>query len=227
MENTSGISLSGDGKVSDFSRITSVLAGTVLLMKVFNGKKAVVKGISGGYLLYRGITGHCPLTQQLKADQDDASIIQVSITVNKPREVAYSFWRKLSNLPLFMKHLASVQEVSGSISKWSAVIPGHLGTIDWETEITGEKENELLRWRSVENSDVDNSGIITFADAGKFGTELRVTISYKAPAGKVGVLVAKLLNPVFTGMVKEDVRNFKRYIETGEIPTTEGQPAGK
>jgi hypothetical protein len=28
-------------------------------------------------------------------------------------------------------------------------------------------------------------------------------------------------------MVKEDIRNFKRYIETGEIPTIEGQSSGR
>lgn len=227
MENVSGKLLSNEGNLSDLSRVTSVLAGSALIMKAFNGKKTAVKVIAGGYMLYRGITGHCPLSEQLKADKTDASIIQVSVTVNKPREAAYRFWRKLSNLPLFMKHLTSVRELPDERSMWEATIPGHLGTLKWETQITQEKENELLGWQSVEDPDVENSGIITFSDAGKFGTELHVTISYKAPAGKVGASITKLLNPLFTGMVEEDIRNFKRYIETGEIPTTDGQPTGK
>jgi hypothetical protein len=27
--------------------------------------------------------------------------------------------------------------------------------------------------------------------------------------------------------VKEEIRNFKRLMETGELPTTEGQPSGR
>lgn len=227
MGNTSEPSQSKNINVSDSSRIVSVLTGTALIMKALNGRKVAIKVISGGYLLYRGISGHCALTERLRVEDSDTSTIRVSITVNKPRALVYTFWRNLSNLPLFMKHLESVDEVSKSRSRWSAMIPGHLGTLDWETEITQENENKLLSWNSVADSDVENSGIITFEDAGKFGTELCVTIRFMAPAGKVGASLAKLFNPVFTGMVKEDIRNFKRYIETGEIPTTEGQPTGK
>ena len=46
------------------------------------------------------------------------------------------------------------------------------------------------------------------------GTELEVVISYHPPAGEIGAGIAKLLNPVFERIVREDVMNFKDYIET-------------
>ena len=216
-----------DGNLSDLGRVASVLAGAAMVLNAFNGKKKVSKAIAGGYLLYRGITGYCPVWEKLKADGADASIIQVSLTVNKPRSEAYHFWRNLSNLFFFMSHLEQVEETSNRRSNWKAVIPGHMGKIAWDAEIIEEKENELICWQSLENAEVENSGMVHFKDAGKFGTEVHVTMSYKAPGGKIGTSIAKIFNPVFIAMVKEDIKNFRRYIETGEIPTTDNQPTGK
>jgi len=54
-----------------------------------------------------------------------------------------------------------------------------------------------------------------FHDAmGGAGTELEVVISYHPPAGELGSGVAKLLNPVFEKIIRQDVMNFKEYIET-------------
>src|SRR5690606_25935022 len=130
-----------------------------------------------------GITGQCPVSEKLKAGNEDALIIQVSLTVNKARSEVYSFWRNFSNLPLFMKHLESVEETSGRRSTWKALVPGHIGTIVWDAEIIAEKENELISWHSLQHAEIENSGIVVFKDAGKFGTEVNVTLSYKAPVG--------------------------------------------
>lgn len=39
-------------------------------------------------------------------------------------------------------------------------------------------------------------------------------ISYHPPAGELGSGIAKLLNPVFEKIIRQDVMNFKEYIET-------------
>jgi uncharacterized membrane protein len=64
---------------------------------------------------------------------------------------------------------------------------------------------------------VDNAGKVEFRDADG-GTELRVIITYRAPLGIVGAGVAKLLTPAFEKIVEEDVKSFKRLIETGLRP---------
>ena len=81
----------------------------------------------------------------------------------------------------------------------------------------------LARWR-----DIDNSGSVSFEPApGGRGTVVRVAMQYSAPAGVVGTTVAKLFGRAPEQEVEEDLRRFKQVIETGEIITTEGQPAGR
>ena len=62
---------------------------------------------------------------------------------------------------------------------------------------------------------INNAGKVTFHDAaGGQGTELEVVISYHPPAGEIGSGLAKALNPVFEKLIRQDVMNFKEYIET-------------
>ena len=39
-------------------------------------------------------------------------------------------------------------------------------------------------------------------------------ISYHPPAGELGAALAKVLTPVFEKIIRQDVLNFKDYIET-------------
>lgn len=212
--------------VSAVGRIISTAVGSLLIYNAFSGKKQPFKAALGGYLAFRGITGYCPIDKLLLPTGVGADIkIETSLTVNKPLEETYQFWRNLSNLPMFMKHLKRVAEVDKTKSVWEAAVPWKLGKLQWEAEITEEKENEFIAWQSLDGADIDNSGSVHFKDAGKFGTEVKVRINYAAPGGKPGELAAKLINPAFEEIIKEDVKNFRRYIETGEIPTTDGQPS--
>jgi uncharacterized membrane protein len=69
----------------------------------------------------------------------------------------------------------------------------------------------MIAWRSVDGSTVPNSGRVQFRRApNDRGTEVRLEIEGPFPAM----------------LVQEDLRRFKRLIETGEIPTTAGQPRG-
>ena len=52
------------------------------------------------------------------------------------------------------------------------------------------------------------------------------TLDYIPPAGRLGKWVAKLFGEEPQQQIKEDLRIFKRVMETGEIPTIEGQPRG-
>lgn len=213
-------------KVSDAERILSATAGTLLICNAFKRKKQPFKALIGGYFLFRGVAGYCPLSEALSPKEKSSSVdIAISLTVNKPLDETYQFWRNLSGLPLFMKHLKTVTEVDKKKSIWIARLPWKIGMLRWEAEITAEQVNKLIEWQSLENSVINNRGSVHFKDAGKFGTEIQVRIYYAAPAGKPGELAAQLVKPAFKEMITEDIKNFRRYIETGEIPTTNGQPS--
>jgi uncharacterized membrane protein len=55
---------------------------------------------------------------------------------------------------------------------------------------------------------------------------VKVNIDYIPPAGRVGAWVAKLFGEEPQQQIREDLRNFKRIMETGEAPMTTGQSSG-
>ncbi|WP_051189650.1 SRPBCC family protein [Daejeonella oryzae] len=208
-------------------RVLSILAGTVMTYK---GIKQILthpiigiqEAMVGGVLLYRGATGICPIYSRLGKDSTDTLAISITerFIVNKPRKEVYAFWRNLENLPRFMKHLASVEETDQTRSKWKANLPGEIAKLSWNAEITREEQDYYIGWNSVEGSMVDNAGKVEFTDAlNGSGTELNVEISYFPPAGSLGQGVAKLLNGVFEKMIREDITNFKHYVEGEEYNT--------
>lgn len=214
-------------------RILSVLGGVFLTYKGFKTLEkhpfiGVQEGIAGALLIYRGATGFCPVYGALDQDGTDPSALNITETfiVDRPRQEVYSFWRRLENLPRFMKHLASVDEYDRKNSHWRANLPGEILKLNWNAEITREDENNYIGWQSVEGSMVENAGKVTFHDAiNGSGTELTVDISYFPPAGSLGQGIARLLNGLFEKAVREDVTNFKHYIEGDEYKTYEHKPA--
>jgi uncharacterized membrane protein len=156
--------------------------------------------------------------------------VSVSLIVNAPPERLYEFWRKLDNLPRFMKHLESIEVKDERVSRWVAVGPGG-ARVQWESEITDDRPNELISWRTRPGSQVNHRGSVRFAPAsGGRGTLVRVEMIHGAVQGAVNgglrARITKLLGAAPEVVIREDLRRFKQLIETGEVPTTRGQPSG-
>lgn len=149
-----------------------------------------------------------------------------TVAINRSPEECYQLWRDFANLPRFMQHVQSVQVLDDRRSHWVVRGPGG-SNIEWDAEITDDRPNETIAWRSVEGADVNHSGRVRFerAPAGH-GTFVKVRVSYDPPAGKLGSLIAKTIGKDPSQLIQGDLRRFKSIIETGEIPTTEGQPSG-
>ena len=215
---------SGTVNVGQNERMISVGIGAFLLSSGLNNLtrhpiRGLLRTVIGGVLLYRGVSGNCPMYSALGKTKGvthtQAINIRTGLIVNKPKDEVYSFWRKLENLPLFMKHLATVTEIDSRHSHWEADIPGGVGRIKWNAEIVKEEEGSLIGWQSIPNSTINNAGKVSFRDAlGGQGTELEVVITYHPPAGELGAGIAKSLNPVLEKMIRQDIMNFKDYIET-------------
>jgi uncharacterized membrane protein len=171
-------------------------------------------------------------SQQLSSQPkllDDAVSVQVkkSITINRSPEELYQFWRELQNLPRFMSDLESLQITGEKRSHWVANGPAGK-RIEWDAEIIEDRANELIAWRSLEGSQVENSGSVQFEPArGKPGTVVRVELTYRPPAGVLGATIAKLFGAEPKQQLHENLHRFRQLMETGEIITTEGQPAGR
>ncbi|MFP5261342.1 MAG: SRPBCC family protein [Blastocatellia bacterium] len=140
-----------------------------------------------------------------------------TMTINRPPEEVYRFWRDFQNLPRFMTHLESVQVTGDNRSHWVAKAPAG-ATVEWDAEIVEDRPNEVISWRSLEGADVDNSGSVRFERApGGRGTEVRVEIAYDPPGGVLGTTVAKLFGEEPEQQLKDDLYRFKQVMETGEV----------
>ena len=214
--------------VGSTERTISIAAGAVLAaigLRKFD-KEGLALTIAGGALILRGASGFCPVNAMIDRDTANTTLkaltIRKSLIVNKPRSEVYAYWRQLENLPKFMTHLSEVVQLDSLRSRWKAKVPGDLGTITWEAEILREDENKLLKWQSLPESSIDNSGEVRFEDAvGGAGTRLYVTISYRAPVGDLGRIVGGLLNPAFEDLLKDDLMKFKREIESSSFATAD------
>lgn len=152
--------------------------------------------------------------------------VESSVTVYRPKEELYAFWRRFENLPQFMKSIESVRETGDRRSHWVARAPGGI-TLEWDSELIADEPSRYIAWRSVEGSDLQTSGSVRFEDAppGR-GTYVRLEMEYLPPLGSLGAAFAKLFGQDPSQLVPQDLRRFKQLMETGEIPTTEGQPVG-
>jgi uncharacterized membrane protein len=219
-------------------RKASIASGVAMLSYLVTRrpdiKVGLPLGLEAGYMLYRGATGHCVFYEMLdinRAEDGQRGIqVQRSVTVNKPRDELFRIWRNFENLPRFMTHLNRVdvdESTGGTRSHWVAKAP--LGReVEWDSEVTEERENEYIAWKSLQGSSVESTGAVEFRDdpSGR-GTIVSVAMEYHPPAGSMGAAVAKLFGEEPSTQIREDLRHFKQYMETGEIASVEGQPSGR
>ena len=153
--------------------------------------------------------------------------LSASVTVNRSPEEVYAFWRDLGNLPRFMLHLQSVEDLGGNRSRWRANAPLRRRSVEWEAEITSEDPGRRIAWKSLPGADVANAGTVRFGPApdGR-STEVKVVLHYDVPGGRVGRAAARLLGEEPTQQVRDDLRRLKQVLETGDIVRTEALPEG-
>ena len=210
--------------VSEAEQWVSLIAGGALtlyglLRRSLRG--LLLAGI-GGALAALGLTGHCAPYEAFDVNTNDrdthkvrssrAVKVEHSITVSRAPEELYRFWRNFENLPRFMHHLESVTVMNGNRSRW--VVKAPLGTtVSWDAEIINERENELIGWRSLGGSDVDNAGSVQFIPSFDGGTNVKVTLQYDPPGGLIGTVMAKVMGNDPQRKIAEDLERFKKVME--------------
>jgi uncharacterized membrane protein len=227
--------------VNEVERWASLIGGGTLVAFGLMRRKwdGYLMAAIGGGLVAHGATPHSTVYRMLGVHTDRRSgrnvavpyelgvRVDKSIIINKPVAEVYGFWRNLENLPKFMRNLESVQEIDNKHSHWVARMPVG-ASLQWNAEIVSEKENELIGWRSLPGADVANAGSVRFDQTpdGR-GTIVRLELQYDPPGGNLGAMLAKMMGSDPARRIEEDLRNLKQLLETGEIPTTKGQPAGR
>jgi uncharacterized membrane protein len=224
--------------VSKTERLVSGLAGAALIALGLRKRRLrpILFPVATG-LIARALTGRGP-TQRLlgvlsrregqegrgspvaRVSRGQGTKVEESVTINRPVVEVYRFWRNFENLPRFMDHLEAVTVVDDTHSHW--VAKGPAGTrVEWDAVIHHEFDDELIAWRSLPGSEINNAGSVHFTPTTDgMGTEVRVVLSYEPPAGKLGVAFAKLLGEEPSKQVADDLRRLKQVLDTGDVGTT-------
>jgi len=228
--------------VNDWERVASMAAGAMLVAYGMRRHQEGDEGklnsaaATGLGLMARGITGFCPVNaatgRHRRRDDSREALsgargirVEESVTINRAPAELYRFWRNLGNLPLFMKTIERVDVIDGCRSHWVARGPANM-RVEWDAEVINEIEPDLIGWRSLPGSDVASAGSVQFKPAPRGGTELKVTMQYAPPAGKLGASIAWMVGQSPSSQLREDLRSLKQILETGETPKTTGQPSG-
>ncbi|MCQ4294204.1 SRPBCC family protein [Pseudomonas stutzeri] len=231
----------------------SNLNGVERLVSGFLGGWLVARGLrkggvfgllelaAGGMAIARGGSGQCnakralsptPYESQL-ADEHHwgrARALSKSITVNRPRDEVYRYWRDFSNMPTFMEFIEQVEARDDHHAHWVARVPMMDKTIEWDTYIAEDVPGERLAWMSEADAPVRNLGWVTFRDAPNgSGTEIHAVIAHEVPGGRLGYALARGVSKLTGFKAEQDLRRFKQLMETGEISTGQmnREPADK
>ena len=230
-----GNKCSREKNVGNRERLLSGVAGAVLGIRSLRQSnrsplRSVILLTLSAALARRSMTGVCPLYKALgfsteKSTNHGGIDITKSVTVRRPAQELFGYWRTLENLPNFMKHLTSVETIDSKNSRWRT--KGALGTeVSWQAEITAERAGEYIAWKSVPGSQLENLGSVRFLQEANGETKVELHIRYQPPGSIAGQTIEKILGPNARTQVMNDLRRFKQLMEAGELASTEGQAAG-
>jgi uncharacterized membrane protein len=153
-----------------------------------------------------------------EAARDESTITASVVTIARPAQDLYDFWRSFSNLAGVMENVERIDILDDTRSHWSVKAPAGR-TIEWEAVVTDDVPGKLIAWQSVEGSQLRNSGRVEFHDVPGRGTVVRAVIAYDPPGGTIGEWIAKLFQREPALQARRDLRRFKQLMETGEIST--------
>ncbi len=197
-------------------RAVATFAGTYLLARGLRrrGFFGGASSLAGAGLLTRALA-NMPLSDLVGAGEACAINVQKTLNINAPPERVYSFWDNYSNFARFMTHLKEVRDLGNGRSHWVAEGPG--GTaVSWDAEVVEKVPNQLISWRSLPGSQIDNWGSVRFDPNRDGGTRVTVRMCYAPPAGMLGHVVASLFRRDPRHEMDDDMARLKSLIEYGK-----------
>lgn len=163
----------------------------------------------GGWLLYQAYTGSNPLFRPLgirvnprpaEADAHETLVVEDAITISRPRAEVFAYWRSAGSLPRLLEA---------------------------DTEPVRETAGAELSWRGVRAGRLAHFGSLEFRDApGGRGTIVAARLEYVPSGGSLGAALARVTGRSPQRVLADSLRRARALLETGEVPTTRGQPAG-
>jgi uncharacterized membrane protein len=148
------------------------------------------------------------------------------VTIGRSADELRTLWLDPRTQARIWADFAEVTAVDASTADW-AVRGLAGGQYRWRTR-TEDSGGGAIRWSSLDGADVPNTGSLTLLPApGDRGTELDLVVRFDPPGGLVGKTITKLFHIVPREIVLKALYKFRALALTGEIPTTDPQPAAR
>ena len=155
-------------------------------------------------------------------DKDGKIWVRTTALVKANAQALYAIWRNVESAPLWQEQITRVVATGPKTSHWIMESEGK--TIEWDSEVMADEPGVRITWRSI-GGDSNNAGEVIFEEAlGGRGT--MVTVLQEFRMGKLTTAWETLVGRNPKQAVIENLRHFKAFAETGEIPRVQGQPHG-
>ncbi len=141
--------------------------------------------------------------------------VNESVEVQAPMAEVYRYWSNFENFPNFMQNVEEVRMTGQDTSHWR--VKGPFGkSVEFVAKTTEMDPSRGIGW-NTEGGEVMTSGEAKFEEVASDRTRVEVTMNYAdPPGGKVGEVAANMLSNPEKSM-KEDLQNFARIVESGEM----------
>jgi len=171
--------------------------------------KAAAAGF-GAWLVYQAYTGSNPMFRPLGLQVNrepalpevaETLLVEEAITISRPRAEVYAYFAQPEHLP---------------------------GLADATLDVIRAHPDEELAWRALRGDRMLHFGSLEFRDApGARGTIVAARVEYVPAGGSLGAVLARLMGRSPQRLVPDALRRARALLETGEAPTTTGQPTGR
>jgi uncharacterized membrane protein len=111
------------------------------------------------------------------------STIEQSVEVEAPLSTVYNQWTQFEEFPKFMEGIEEVRQLDDTHLHWVAEVGGERA--EWDAEITEQKPDERVAWRSTGGR--DNSGVVTFHRLDDTHTRVMVQLDFEPEGVKESV----------------------------------------
>ncbi len=190
----------------------ALVRGAVLLL-------AFIVLASGARLIWR------QRMQRTSLSPRDENKIEARVTIQRPVEKVFRFYRDFRNLPSFLGDVMAIEQSGPATSRWT--IQGPLGIrVKWTIKVTEERTNELIRYETVSPPGLRTYWEVHFAP-GSQANETEVREVMKAPLGRLGRAALALIGKFPAKEVSSNLHRLQQLLETGRVTDTSYSVPGK
>jgi uncharacterized membrane protein len=204
---------------------TLILATAAFALAGCNGYGPETQGRAADRYEYGARPDRRQPMQTTTPKRRDDNTIEGCVTIQRPRDEVFTFYRDFQNLPSFLGDVMEVEQIGPATSRWT--IQGPLGLrAHWTIRVIEERANELIRYETVTSTGLVTRWDIHF-DTGSDAHETNVREVMKPPLGRLGRVALAMIGKFPAEEVSANLHRLKEIMETGRVTDTNYSVAGK